>query len=286
MTIKRALFGPAGNSVSFAELGYRNSLDTPAYLDRMGLDWFEYQCGRGVNIGLEKCRLFGEAMSEAGKGVSLHAPYYISLASKEEQKRENSVNYIVQSALAVNAMGGQRIVVHPGGLGGLSREAATELAIETLKKAQSELDGHGLSNVCICPETMGKINQLGTLEEVLEMCKVDERFVPCIDFGHLNARTHGGLSTYADFEAVLDKIENALGYDRLKVYHSHFSKIEYTDGGEKCHLTFEDEKFGPKFDFLAELIYKKGLTPVTICESAGTQAEDAAFMKKMYLEQK
>ena len=115
---------------------------------------------------------------------------------------------------------------------------------------------------------------------------VDERFIPCIDFGHLNARTHGGLATYADFEAVLDKIENALGFDRLKVYHSHFSKIEYTEGGEKCHLTFEDEKYGPVFDFLAELIYKKGLTPVTICESAGTQAEDAAFMKKLYLEQK
>ena len=89
-----------------------------------------------------------------------------------------------------------------------------------------------------------------------------------------------------EFALMLDKIENALGFDRLKVYHSHFSKIEYTEGGEKCHLTFEDEKYGPVFDFLAELIYKKGLTPVTICESAGTQAEDAAFMKKLYLEQK
>lgn len=286
MTFERALFGPAGNSVSFAEMGYKNSLDTPKYLERMGLDWFEYQCGRGVNIGLEKCRMFGEVMKEANKGVSLHAPYYISLASKEEQKRENSVNYILKSAEAVNAMGGDRIVVHPGGLGGLEREKATVLACETLKKAQKTLDEHGLSNVHICPETMGKINQLGNLDEVLFMCGVDERFIPCIDFGHLNARTHGGLATYADFEAVLDKIEKALGFDRLKVYHSHFSKIEYTEGGEKCHLTFEDEKYGPVFDFLAELIYKKGLTPVTICESAGTQAEDAAFMKKLYLEQK
>ena len=183
-------------------------------------------------------------------------------------------------------MGGDRIVVHPGGLGGLSREGATALACETLKKAQAALDENGLSNVHICPETMGKINQLGNLDEVLFMCGVDERFIPCIDFGHLNARTHGGLSSYEDFEAVLDKIEDKLGVDRLKCYHSHFSKIQYTDGGEKCHLTFEDEQYGPKFDFLAELIYKKGLTPVTVCESAGTQAEDAAVMKKMYLEQK
>ena len=130
------------------------------------------------------------------------------------------------------------------------------------------------------------LKQLGNLDEVLIMCGVDERFIPCIDFGHLNARTHGGLETYEDFETVLNSIENALGADRLKVYHSHFSKIQYTDGGEKCHLTFEDEQYGPDFDFLAELIYKKGLTPITVCESAGTQAEDALVMKKMYLEQK
>lgn len=286
MSFDRALFGPAGNSISFAEMGYRNSLDTPKYLEKMGLDWFEYQCGRGVNIGTETCKKFGEVMKAANKGVSLHAPYYISLSSKEEVKRDNSVNYILRSAEAVNAMGGDRIVVHPGGLGGLSREGATALACETLKKAQAALDENGLSNVHICPETMGKINQLGNLDEVLFMCGVDERFIPCIDFGHLNARTHGGLSSYEDFEAVLDKIEDKLGADRLKCYHSHFSKIQYTDGGEKCHLTFEDEQYGPKFDFLAELIYKKGLTPVTVCESAGTQAEDAAVMKKMYLEQK
>lgn len=286
MSFDRALFGPAGNSISFAEMGYRNSLDTPKYLEKMGLDWFEYQCGRGVNIGAETCKKFGEVMKDANKGVSLHAPYYISLSSKEEVKRDNSVNYILRSAEAVNAMGGDRIVVHPGGLGGLSREGATALACETLKKAQAALDENGLSNVHICPETMGKINQLGNLDEVLFMCGVDERFIPCIDFGHLNARTHGGLSSYEDFEAVLDKIEDKLGVDRLKCYHSHFSKIQYTDGGEKCHLTFEDEQYGPKFDFLAELIYKKGLTPVTVCESAGTQAEDAAVMKKMYLEQK
>ena len=121
MSFDRALFGPAGNSISFAEMGYRNSLDTPKYLEKMGLDWFEYQCGRGVNIGAETCRKFGEVMKAANKGVSLHAPYYISLSSKEEVKRDTSVNYILRSAEAVNAMGGDRIVVHPGGLGGLSR---------------------------------------------------------------------------------------------------------------------------------------------------------------------
>lgn len=277
-----AKFGPAGTGDSFKEQGYKTSLQVPGYLEKMGLNWFEYQCGRGVNIGEDKAVALGEKAKEHGIGVSLHAPYYISLASKEEEKRDNSVNYILQSARAVSAMGGDRIVVHPGGLGGLARDDATALACVTLKKAQDCLDANGLSHVHICPETMGKINQLGTLEEVLQMCGVDERFLPCIDFGHLNARTHGAVNSADAFTAILDEVESQLGHDRMKVFHSHFSKIEYTDGGEKRHLTFEDQVFGPDFSPLAELIAKKNLSPVFVCESAGSQAEDAAQMQAVY----
>ncbi len=277
-----AKFGPAGTGDSFKAMGYKSSLQVPGYLKNMGLTWFEYQCGRGVNISQEKAEQLGEKAKEHGIGVSLHAPYYISLASKEEEKRDNSVNYILQSARAVDFMGGNRIVVHPGGLGGLSREGATALACETLKKAQKALDENGLSHIHICPETMGKINQLGDLEEVLTFCSLDERMIPCIDFGHLNARTHGGVSTLEDFENVLSQIHNRLGKERLQSFHSHFSKIEYTEGGEKRHLTFEDTVYGPHFEPLGELIAQKGLSPVFVCESAGTQAEDALAMLKAY----
>jgi len=82
---------------------------------------------------------------------------------------------------------------------------------------------------------------------------------------------------------IFDTIENKLGSDRLKIFHSHFSKIEYTKGGEKKHLTFADDVFGPEFDNVAEIVYKKNLSPVFICESAGTQPEDALEMKKMYI---
>ena len=117
---------------------------------------------------------------------------------------------------------------------------------------------------------------------MLALCELDERILPCIDFGHLNARTHGGLAAYADFEAVLDQIENRLGASRLREFHAHFSKIEYTAGGEKCHLTFADQVFGPDYQPLMELIAKRNLSPVIICESAGTQAEDARTMKTAY----
>lgn len=275
-------FGPAGNSESFAALGYKNSLQVPEYIVKMGLDCYEYQCGRGVNIGEEKAKALGEKAKAAGVSLSLHAPYYISMSSVEEEKRLNSINYILASAKAVNAMGGDRIVVHTGSCGKISREQALSLALDTMKKALDALDGEGLSHIHICPETMGKVNQLGTLNEVLELCRLDERLIPCIDFGHLNARDLGILKTASDFENIFTSIKNALGTDRLKCFHSHFSKIEYTTGGEKRHLTFEDTVFGPDFEPMLELTYKYGCDPTFICESAGTQAEDAKQMKDYY----
>ncbi len=276
-------FGPAGNSESFAALGYKNSLQVPEYIVKMGLDCYEYQCGRGVNIGEDKARELGEKAKNAGITLSLHAPYYISMSSVEEEKRLNSVNYILASARAVNAMGGDRIVVHTGSCGKITRERALELALDTMKLALDALDSEGLSHVHICPETMGKVNQLGTLGEVLELCKLDERLIPCIDFGHLNARDLGILKTTADFENIFTSVKNELGSDRLKIFHSHFSKIEYTTGGEKRHLTFEDRVYGPDFEPVLELTYKYGCEPTFICESAGTQAEDAKQMKNYYL---
>ena len=278
-----AKFGPAGNSESFAAMGYKHSLQVPEYIEKMGLDAFEYQCGRGVNIGLDKAAQLGKLAKEKGITLSLHAPYYISMSSVEKDKRLNSVNYILRSAEAVNAMGGNRIVVHTGSCGKISREEALTLALDTMSIALKALDDNGLGNVHICPETMGKINQLGTLEEVIALCELDERLIPCIDFGHLNARTGGGLKTFSDFENIFNLIENRLGEERLKSFHSHFSKIEYTTGGEKKHLTFEDSVYGPDFEPVMELTYKYGCNPVFICESAGTQAEDAKMMKDYYL---
>lgn len=281
--MQKARFGPAGTAASFKEMGYKKSTQLGEYLTKFGLDHFEYQCGQGVRVSKESAKEIGEALSAAGISVSIHAPYFISLSSIEEEKRDNSINYILQSAEAVRAMGGDRIVIHSGSCSKMTREEALELAKNTMKKARAKLIETGLEDIHCCPETMGKINQLGDLDEVLELCRLDESFIPCIDFGHLNARTFGSIKDRSDYEKILDKIENKLGNERLKSFHSHFSKIEYTDkGGEKKHLTFEDAVYGPQFEPLMELIAKKNLSPIFICESAGTQTEDARTMKDFY----
>jgi deoxyribonuclease-4 len=284
MSVAAPRFGPAGHSISFAERGYKGSEDIPRYTAEMGLDVFEYQCGRGVKIKTESAKRLGELAAAAGIAMSLHAPYYISLSGLEEQKRKNSARYLLESAEAVTAMGGSRVVLHSGSAGKQSRERAMGLARETLLYCVGELDAAGYRDITLCPETMGKLGQLGSLEEVLELCSLDERLIPCLDFGHLNARTQGGLATKGDYARVLDAVGGRLGSERLRVFHAHFSKIEYTAGGEKRHLTFADSVFGPDPRPLIELICERGLAPVVICESVGTQAEDAAEMKRMYAE--
>lgn len=276
-------FGTAGTSDSFTAMGYKNSLDIPAYTEKMGLDAFEYQCGHGVRLGLDKARQMADDAAARGILFSVHAPYYISASSLDEEKRLNSVNYLLQSAALCRALGGRRVIFHSGSCGRQSREAALEKALDTLKRAQDALDEAGFAEITLCPETMGKIGQLGTLEEVLALCGVDRRITPCIDFGHLNARTLGSLRSYEDFKAIFDTMENRLGVERMRSFHAHFSKIEYTEnGGEKRHLTFEDTQFGPDFAPVARLLVERQCHPVIICESAGTQAEDARAMMEQY----
>lgn len=273
-----AKFGPAGACERSAAEKIKSTEKLIEWIAANGLTAFEYQCGRGVMVKEPKARLFKQKAEECGIKLSIHAPYFISLASPEEEKRLNSIRYIFESAQAADWMGADRIVVHSGGLGKKSREEATALAKETLAAAQRHLDEQGLGHIHICPEVMGKINQLGNLTEVLDFCTLDERILPCVDFGHLNSRLQGQM----DYGRALDEIENTLGIDRLRHMHIHFSKIEYTAGGEKKHLTFADEMYGPQFEPLMEELVKRDMSPTVICESAGTQTDDAKTMKSYY----
>ena len=258
-------FGTAGTSDSFETKGYKTSLDIPAYTAEMGLDAFEYQCGHGVRLGVDKAGKMAADAAERGILFSVHAPYYISMSSLEEEKRLGSVRYLLQSAEVCRALGGKRIIFHSGSCGKQSREAALEKALDTMRRAVEALDEAGYGDMTLCPETMGKIGQLGTLDEVLALCGVDKRITPCIDFA-----------------AILDRMDEVLGDERARRFHVHFSRIEFSAGGEKRHWTFAETQFGPEPQPLMELLAERRLEPVVICESAGTQAEDAQAMQRMY----
>ena len=277
-----AKFGPGGNSEAFALAGFSSTLDAPAWLSKVGLDAYEYEAGNGLSAGPSTLAAIGRRAKENGIKISYHTPYFISLSGVVEEKRLKSIDYIRQSLEAARLLGAGTIVVHCGSCAKISRDEAMRLAADTLVKTVATVDTYGIK---IGLETMGKQNQLGTLDEVIELCSMDKRLAPVVDFGHMNARECGGVFKDKDaYLRVFDAIGSRLGDQVAKQLHCHFSKIMWTGGGEKCHLTFEDREYGPDFEPLCEVIARNNLSPTVICESAGTQSDDALQMKKCYLE--
>ena len=274
-------FGPGGNSESFYNSGFKATVQAPGWLRSIGLDAYEYQAGNGLTAGLPTLTAIGEKAKEHGIAVSLHTPYFISLASADEEKRLNSIDYIKRSLAAAEALCADTIVIHCSGVAKMSRDEGMALSKDTLSRLLSDLPGD--LPIRLGLETMGKLNQLGTLDEVIELCTLDPRLYPVVDFGHLNARSGGGCFPDRDsYSRVFDRIGTVLGDRYARTLHCHFSKIEFGKGGEKKHLTFADQIYGPEFLPLAEAIARDSLAPRIISESAGTMAEDALAMKRMY----
>lgn len=277
-------FGPSGNSDSFYEQGYKASSQMPSWLAAMGLEAYEYSCSKGVKVGEATAREIGLQAAENNIFLSIHAPYYINMSSEEAEKRENSKRYILETLQVARWMGARRIVVHTGSCSKITRAAALSQALVVLAETVELSDAAGFGDIHICPEVLGKQNQLGTVEEILEMCKVDERIIPTIDFGHVHARGLGSLNSEEDFAAVVDMIENYIGKERARRIHCHFSRIEFSKGGEKRHWNFSDKQYGPEFEHFAPILVKRKMEPVIICESRGMMAEDAVALKKIYME--
>jgi deoxyribonuclease-4 len=275
----QALFGPAGNSLSFYAQGNKSTHQAPAWLSQMGLGAYEYQAGNGVRGSDEAfAKIAQEARTHKIK-LSLHAPYFISLSGVEQEKRLKSIDYIGQSLHAAEMLGADTIVIHTGSAAKISRAEAMNLARDTLYKT---LETFPNNQIHLGLETMGKLNQLGTLEEVIDLCRMDSALYPVVDFGHLNARENGRFFSCDDYRRVFDAIGSALTDEKARYLHCHFSMIEYTQAGEKKHLTFADKIYGPRFEPLMEALVKDDLAPRIICESDGTMAEDALAMQNCY----
>ncbi len=275
-------FGPSGNCESFYAEGFSHTEESALFVKNRGLDCFEYSFGRGVRMTEEKARSIGAAFAKEGIEISAHAPYFINFANPDDEMAAKSYGYLLDTARALKNMGGKRVVFHPAAQGKASREEAVALTEKRLHTLREYIYESGLEDMIFCPETMGKLAQIGTVEEIVRFCKIDEVFTPCVDFGHINAREQGSLKSVEDYQSRLQYMIDELGYERMKHFHVHFSKIMYSAKGEIKHLTFEDEVYGPEFSPLAVALKNLNLEPYIVSESAGTQAEDAQSMKKVY----
>lgn len=276
-----AHFGPAGNPDAFYESGKKASAKMPEWLAGLGLNAYEYQCSRGVNIRQETAQIIGEKAAEFGIKLSIHAPYYISLATEDDTIAANTKRHFLKSLQVAKWMGADRVVFHIGG-GKQERRAAMIRVKRLFATVLEDIEKADLTGVFLAAETMGKQNQLGTLAEVIELCKMSPWVIPAVDFGHLHCVTGGMYTTRQEFEAVFDEVGSQLGDEIARNLHIHFSRIEFTKGGEKRHWTFDDP-FGPPHEPLIEVCVARGFVPRIICESAGTQAIDAKRMQDLYL---
>ncbi|MBE5743372.1 MAG: endonuclease IV [Clostridiales bacterium] len=275
-------FGPSGNSEAFHNAGFSGSERSAEWVKNLGLDAFEYSFGRGVNLGEQKAISIGESFLSLGVEISVHCPYFINFAGVDEQKVENSYNYVLDSLKMGKLMGAKRAVFHPGAQGKLQRDEAVKLTIERLKILADKIVENGYQDMIVCPETMGKSAQIGTVEEVVEFCKIAPFYYPCVDFGHVNSLNQGSLNSVDNYLEIFNKIESGLGFHKLDNMHVHFSKIMYSQKGEVKHLTFEDNEYGPLPEHFISAVKIKGINPYIISESAGTQDVDSKIMKELY----
>jgi deoxyribonuclease IV len=267
-------FGPAGKPINYSG----NAKDACSYIKSEGLEAYEYQATYGVKISKQSAHELKKNSQENDVLVSMHAPYYINLSSNKEEVIERSIGRLVQSAKASEWMGAYRTVFHPGFYTGQTHEEAMKQCKNAIEQIMEQLEGIGVRNYCFAPETTGKKSQLGSLEEIIEICRSFNHFEPTVDFAHLHARNRGCIKNEEDYNKIFGKLEDDLG---LKTLHSHFTAIEYTDKGERKHHTLSEEDYGPPLEPFISEILECGWNVTVICETP-LRDEDAIIMKNVY----
>jgi len=267
-------FGPAGNPIGFKG----PTVEVGEYIRSIGLDAYEYQATYGVRIKKQSALKLGNNAQKNDIMISMHAPYYINLSSPKDDVLERSIERLVQSARAAEWMGAYRIVFHPGFYTSYSPEEALQRCKNTIGALMEKLDGLGVDKFTFGPETTGKRSQLGSLDEIIDICQSFGHFQPTVDFAHVHARNQGCLKDKDDYHRIFVKLEDGLG---IKTLHSHFTKIEYTAAGERRHHVLMDEDYGPPLEPLLGAIQECGWLVTVICETPFLE-KDSLLMKAMY----
>ena len=272
--IAKIRFGPAGRPI-----GYNGKTEEVCdYIKQIGLDAFEYQATYGVRISKQSGLQLGENAEKNDILVSMHAPYYINLCSQKDETIKKSIIRLIQSAKAAEWMNAYRIVFHMGFYTKYTPAEAMEKCKNAILELQRKIDVLGIKDYTFAPETTGKKSQFGSLDELIDICQTFDNFTPTIDFAHLHARSGGKIRSKKDYMSIFDKVEGELG---STIIHSHFTKIEYSEKGERKHHILSDENYGPPILPLLELISENDYNVTIICETPLLDV-DALRMKKLF----
>ncbi len=245
-----------------------------AVLNEMKLDGMELEFVRGVRIS-DKSKDF-IINNKKNLVLTAHAPFYVNLNSKEEEKIEASIERIIETARAADLLGAYSITYHAAFYMDKDKDTVFKKVVEGHNKIFEKIS----PNTWVRPETTGKKSQWGDIDEIIALSKEFEKVLPCVDFSHIHARENGLFNTYDKFASIFEKIGNNLGRKALDNFHAHIAGIEYTSKGEKQHLNLEDSDFNYK-DLLKafkDFEIKGAIT----CESPNIE-DDCKLLKEYYL---
>lgn len=249
--------GPAGTS----GLGYPNGL---IHCKELGLDALEVEFTHSVHMDNAKAKLAGEAAKKIKLDLSVHAPYYINLASEEKAKITASKKRILDSCERAHYLGAKYVVFHAGFYGKKEKEDVYSMISNGIDDMQKTIKAKKWK-VVLAPETTGKHSQFCGLDTLLRLRK-DVKCSLCVDFAHLKARTQGKMA----YDEMLDKLKG------IKHIHAHFSGIEWTPKGERRHLLTQAKDIKELLNSL--LKYK---ADVTIINESPDPIGDALKMKNI-----
>jgi deoxyribonuclease IV len=245
----------------------------------IGLEALELGWVQAVRVTEATCAAIKQCGTDHGIALSVHAPYFINLNALDDEWPK-SRKRLMDAAHYGNLAGATDIIFHPGSYFGNDPVEVLQLAIPRLQGCMDELRKAG-NPVTLRPETMGKSAMLGSFEDTLEMSRLVDGVLPCLDFAHLHARPGDGtMNTYEEWSAVLKAYQKALGKKALKKLHIHLSGIEYGPKGEKNHLELAKADLNLKALFQA--LQDFGCAGRILCESP-IMEQDALNMKKAWI---
>lgn len=274
--MEKLYFLTAGVPLRAGSKGYSKGFEIH---DEMGLDGLELEFVHGVRISDKSRESVIDAVKNSGKIITAHAPFYVNLNAREDEKVEASAQRIIETAMVTEELGGYSITFHAGFY--LNQDA--DIVYKKIHQQMRIITDSLLkvdNKIWIRPETTGKSTQWGNLDEIVRMSKEFETVLPCVDFSHIHARYNGFWNTYDEFASIFEKIGNELGQIALDNFHAHIAGIEYSAKGERKHLNLEESDFNYKD--LLKAFKEFGVKGVIVCESPNIE-DDAKLLKDYYM---
>jgi len=259
--MQKILLGPAGSPAA-------STLEGVDKVKSLGLQAMEVQFSHGIKMSLQLARQVGEEAKNQKIYLSVHAPYFINLASEDKKKRKESKQRILDSCERANFFGKSRVVFHPAYFGKFDKDECYEVVKEEILDMMDIIKKNSW-DVELAPETTGKHSAFGSLDEIIRLSK-ETKCNLCIDCAHIYARNGGKI----DYSEIFDKIKIL----KKKELHFHFSNINFSSKGELNHLNLDSK---PAFEPFAKELLKRKIDATIISESPVTW-QDSLKMKKIF----